>query len=76
MSEPNFLRQARIDTQQTKMEWLGNAVAAAREAGMTWARVSQYPDDDKLFLYEAWKERPDDEGPPRFQFLAPVSERA
>lgn len=47
-------------------EWLQRHGDRARANGYQWCRASVDPKDAGHLLFEAWKERPADEGPPRW----------
>lgn len=47
-------------------EWLTRHADRARAHGLTHCRASVDPKDPGHLLFEAWPERPADEGPPRW----------
>jgi hypothetical protein len=68
---PDFLRQhgcfGDLEPEE-RQAWVQEAAGAARGAGMTWMRASvDNADHPTMALFEGWKVRPDDEGPPHWQ---------
>lgn len=66
MSEPFHVRQTSEVTQGDEARaWANAALAEVWPEGVGWWRVS-WLDDPFTILLECWKERPCDEGAPRF----------
>jgi len=53
----------------TVLPWIQSVRNEAFAAGVAWIRITHTPDDiePKMVLFEGWKVRPKDEGPPRFE---------
>ncbi len=69
MSEPNFLSQtAEPMTAAQRRAWCKARAGEADRQGARWHRYSHDAATGAL-LYEGWKQRPDAEGDPRFQFV-------
>lgn len=49
-----------------RADWVRHEAKKANDQGATWSRATAHPKDENIILYEAWKERPKDEGNPRF----------
>lgn len=74
MSEPEYLAQTGEPmTWEERNAWILARRAEAKARGCTFGRISTHPDNRDLLLIEGWKERPDDQGEPRFQFQATSS---
>ena len=68
--EPFFVRQTdepRIADE--RRAWVEARVAEANAEGSTFARFSHHPVLTNVLLFEAWKERPHDQGAPRFTLV-------
>jgi hypothetical protein len=66
-SEPFYIRQSCAPrTSDEKRAWLESCAAESRAQGATFARASHHPDNCDLLLFEAWKARPDEQGPLRW----------
>ena len=65
-AEPKYIAQSRCATEQEAWAWIQKAVHEDRDQGCTHGRASRHAEQADLYLYEAWEERPDDEGEPRF----------
>jgi hypothetical protein len=69
-AEPEYVAQTgEAKTPAERGAWIAERKAEAIGKGMTWGRVS-YDPKFNLTLIEYWRERPKDEGEPRFQFQA------
>ncbi len=68
--EPDAIAQSAepVDAEE-RMVWIKGCVEAARAKGLTFFRAS-YNEEHNLTLLECWKERPDDQGEPRFQMVS------
>lgn len=65
--EPFYVRQtAEQMTEDEARRWFHEAAEEACQGGAKWARYTVHPDIKHLMIVEAWRERPDDEGEPRF----------
>jgi hypothetical protein len=76
VSEPFYIAQCGDEmTEQERWARLERTVEDANTKGSVFGRVTRHPDFPNLILFEGWKERPEDQGEPRFQMvsLAPVS---
>ena len=70
-TEPDFLSQCgEALTPGQRREWFRFEAFQAEEKGATFHRYSVHPDIPNLILYEGWKERPDEQGEQRWQFVA------
>lgn len=67
--EPKYIAQ--VHTPPDRQAWVRRKVYAAKLRGLEFFRVSF---DEDLLLFEAWKERPDDQGEPRWQYETTPSE--
>lgn len=66
MTEPDYIAQtAEPKTDKQRRKWFDEAL----KRRLTWARKSAHPTQNAL-LFEAWAERPADEGEPRWQLEA------
>jgi hypothetical protein len=66
-TEPDYVAQtAEITTAEELRAWQEARMSDAKAIGCTWPRWSY--DGDRLYLFEAWKVRPSDEGAPRFAY--------
>lgn len=71
MMEPDaVIQSAEPDDAEERMVWIRGCVEAARAKGLTFFRAS-YDEEHNLTLLECWKDRPGDQGNPRFSFAAP-----
>ncbi len=71
MSEPDFISQCGdLKTKDEHFEWWRSRAAEAFNRGATHFRYSVHPEIQNLILFEGWKQRPTQEGNPRFQFAA------
>jgi len=69
MSEPDFLSQtADAKTDEERKAWYAARTQEANAQGAAWHRYSF--NNAGWLLHEAWKERPADEGPTRWQISA------
>lgn len=67
--EPFFIDQHNEQMDKTQREaWIEDQTAKAAEQGANWSRLSWLPPKGtpEIFLFEAWKVRPENEGKPRF----------
>ena len=65
---PDYIAQtAEPMTQDERFEWMRARTKEATAEGMTHGRFTLHPTIPNLLLVEAWKERPADEGEPRWQ---------
>jgi hypothetical protein len=65
--EPDFVAQnGDALTREEHDAWVKRCVETATAEGCTHARWTKHDQIPHLFLVEAWKVRPDDEGEPRF----------
>lgn len=65
--EPEYLAQSGEPMPpDERLVWIEFHVEAAKAKGMTFFR-STYDEDHDLTLFEGWKERPEDQGEPRWQ---------
>lgn len=72
--KPDYLAQTgECRTAVERDAWIKARVDEAKAEGCRHGRMS-YDEEHNLYLVEAWKERPDDEGEPRFQFAAPPNQ--
>ena len=71
MGEPFYIRQ--IDEKdlpsgaEWSRAWLKDAAREAKSKGAGWLRATTC---EVIILLEGWKEKPDDEGAPRFMLSA------
>ena len=71
--EPFYVRQtAGIETHADRTAWVQEAIGAATiEAGCRiWWRATVHPDHNDMVLFEAWRDRPADEGEQRWALKA------
>lgn len=69
--EPFFIAQsADFKEPHAQEAWMIARATEAREEGATWYRFSAHPTIPYVRLVEAWKERPKDEGAPRWQMTS------
>lgn len=66
-AEPDFIRQTVIADDEAKCVWFQERGLEFTVQGAVWHRASYHPDNFDLILYEGWKEKPADEGAPRFR---------
>lgn len=65
--EPFFIQQAEVEGgENVKRNWFNNAGKEAHAEGMTFFRASYHPDNTNLLLFEGWKNRPQNQGEPRW----------
>lgn len=50
--------------------WIEAHTIRSKKRGATWVRVSYHPDDKRRMIFEAWYERPEDQGPIRWKDAA------
>lgn len=79
MAEPDYLAQTAEPEHMTPEgldAWWRQTFDEAKAAGCTWLRrtIDKSP-DPTMALCEAWKERPRDEGPVRWQLTPSRAER-
>lgn len=68
--EPEFLSQsAEPMTPGQQREWFSMQAFHASERGATFHRYSHHQEKPDLILYEGWKQRPEDQGDPRWQLV-------
>ncbi len=63
-SEPFYIRQSAEPDIDLK-EWVRSAASEARDLGAKFSRAT-LSDDGKMVLFEAWRERPQSQGAPRW----------
>ena len=69
MTEPTYIAQtAEPMTREERVNWIRSRIPDAREQGAMWWRAMV--SDEGWTLFEAWPERPADEGEPRWQVAA------
>lgn len=69
MTEPFYVRQSHEITTETAREWLDNCCEEARQEGANFLRVTfDNANDPKAGIVEGWKEKPDDQGEPRWAY--------
>lgn len=66
-AEPDFIKQTEIADDEAKCAWFQKTAMETWAEGATWHRASYHLDNFDVILYEGWKERPADEGAPRFK---------
>lgn len=68
--EPFYIAQtAEKMTGDERYSWFARRTAEAKHEGAKWCRMSvDDADRPTMCLFEAWRERPADEGEPRWQF--------
>jgi hypothetical protein len=64
--EPFMVREITIDEGDEPRRWVDLMVAAACKKGGEFFRVSYEPENERHMLFEAWRERPNDQGPQRW----------
>lgn len=70
MTEPDMLSQTGdLSSGKERRAWIELRADEAKAEGMQHGRCS-FDEEHNLVLVEFWKERPDEEGEPRFQFAA------
>lgn len=63
--EPVYVQQV-VQNTALHQSWLQKQVRESRALGCVFARATYKEDDAKSLLFEAWDERPDDQGPARW----------
>lgn len=72
--EPDFLSQnGELFTREDQLRWFHDKTAEAQAGGAVLARYSIHPDIPGLALFEAWKQRPNDQGDIRWQLTRVAS---
>lgn len=74
MTEPFYVAQTfepdAVQSQDSRMQWWRSHAIKARATGGVWNRYSVMNDVDEAgndgLLFECWRERPSDEGVPRW----------
>lgn len=69
MTEPFFIRQSVSLNSEAAQDFLRECAADAMSEGATHCRATEHPTLKGLVVFEAWSERPEDEGPARFQMV-------
>lgn len=68
--EPIFIRQTfdieRMASPLSRRIWIEETAAEARASGVSFLRVTITDDDESGLLLEGWRERPEDQGFPRW----------
>jgi hypothetical protein len=69
--EPDYIRQSGDPmTEGEQVSWFQEARAEAEAEGAMHLRYSVHPEIPNLRLVEGWKDRPSNEGEPRWQLQA------
>lgn len=70
---PCFVAQNSIPVERHRERWVwfNDTAAEGRAQGADHFRASIHPEMPDIILLEGWKQRPDDEGEPRFMLKAP-----
>jgi hypothetical protein len=72
--EPEYLAQtAETSGGDERQVWIRFRADEARSRGITFFRAA-YDDKQNLLLLEGWKERPEDQGEPRWQMTSDVKD--
>jgi hypothetical protein len=67
--EPDFVCNAdHIKTREQFDSWVKHCIAEGDKLGTTWGRVSRHPTIKNVYVYEAWKQRPEIEDMPEPKF--------
>ena len=69
MPDPFYIRQRRVSDQSEMSSFLEQCSDEARDEGAKHCRATHHPVDHGLVVFEAWIERPDDEGQARFSMV-------
>lgn len=64
--EPFMVREITIDEDDNPRRWADLMIAEMEKKGGTFYRVSWEPNFQRHMLFEAWHERPNDQGPQRW----------
>ena len=65
--EPEFVRQSNSDlTIEQREEWIKDVTGRSYMKGLRWPRLT-WDDAKQIILIEVWRERPADEGEPRWR---------
>lgn len=65
--QPEFIRQSLPGLTVTQRQaWIEEKCTEARAEGMTWPRAT-WDEARQIILLECWRERPADQGAPRWQ---------
>ncbi len=65
--EPEFVRQSNPDlTIEQREAWIKDVCDRARMKGLKWPRLT-WDDTKQIMLLEVWRERPAEEGEPRWR---------
>jgi hypothetical protein len=68
-TEPDYIVQnSMVYSLEMGQAWMRCEWETAERIGMNWVRVTVNSNLCTIWLLEAWKDKPDDEGPPRFMF--------
>lgn len=73
-NEPFFITQCNEPmTPDQRRTWIEGQAKESKQQGSTFARVTVWPpnSEPEIILFEAWKERPEDQGEPRFHLSKP-----
>ena len=68
VTEPDHVVQnSMVYSLETGQAWMRSEWEQAELIGMHWVRVTVNPNMSTMWLLEAWKIKPEDEGQPRFR---------
>lgn len=68
MSGPDFIAQCGDPmTDEQRREWVKRTAEEFRNKGSMFSRITLHAEIPDLILFEGWRERPEDQGKPRFQ---------
>lgn len=65
-NEPDRIWRAEFEAYDDMAPWADDRMREARSLGLMWIRLSHHPVQTTLYVFEAWKVRPKDEGPVRY----------
>jgi len=64
--EPFMVREITIDEGDSPSRWIDLMTTTARNKGATFSRVTRDDAEPRHMLFEAWRERPNDQGAQRW----------
>lgn len=82
--EPDFVMQnggiadhpkKKYTADEKLASWTAKVQKIAKEKGLAHVRITRHPISSRVVLAEAWKTKPESEGPPRWQQLVNPAKR-